>query len=100
MVQATTPTFVLTLPNTVDLTEAERVIFTLIQKPNVITKEGADLEITAHTVSVYLTQSDTVGFIEGTAKIQLNWLYPNGTRACSNIVTVPVSPNLLPEVIS
>lgn len=99
MVQATTPTFVLTLPNTVDLTEIENMYFNLQQNGTVIKKTGEDLVIDGQTVSVYLSQAETLQILSGTASIQLNWTYANGARACSDIVSVPVSGNLLKEVV-
>lgn len=99
MVQATTPTFVLTLPNTVDLTQIENMYFSLRQNTTEIKKTGEDLVIDGQTVSVYLSQAETLPILSGTASIQLNWTYANGARACSNIVSVNVSGNLLQEVV-
>ena len=99
MVQATTPTFILTLPDTVDLTLAKTIVFTITQGSLKITKTEEYLTYTEHVVSVYFTQEETLKFTKGTARLQLNWVYPDGKRACSNIATVNVTPNLLPEVI-
>lgn len=99
MVQATTPTFVLTLPETVDLTLAQNVVFTIVQGSLKIVKTTSELTYTERVVSVYLTQEETLQFTKGTARLQLNWTYSNGERACSNIVNVEVSPNLLTEVL-
>lgn len=98
MVQGTTPTFVMTLPNSVDLTEAENVYFTLKQLTTTIQKD--DPTVTAHEVSVYLSQEETLQLAVGNAQLQLNWTYANGERACSNIVTVPITENLIKEVLS
>ena len=99
MVQATTPTFILTLPNDVDLSIANDVWFTMRQGCTRIQKHGDDLEIDGNIVSVYLNQSDTVHVTKGTVDLQLNWTYDNGRRACSEIKTISVSENLLKEVI-
>ena len=99
MVQATTPTFILTLPSDVDLGEAAHVYFTLKQKNAEIVKEDTDLTIDGNEVSVYLTQAETIQLVSGAAQIQLNWTYANGSRACSNIVSVQVTENLLKEVV-
>ena len=100
MIQGTTPTFVLTLPQTVDLTEAEHVMFSMTQGSAVVEKTDADLTVTANTVSVLLTQAETLRFsIYSEAKIQLNWTYSDGSRACSDIKTVPVGENLHKAVI-
>ena len=99
MVQATTPTFVLTLPNDMDLSEAAHVYFTLKQKNAEIVKEDTDLIIDGNEVSVYLTQAETVKLSVGTALLQLNWTYTNGARACSTIASVEVDENLLKAVV-
>lgn len=97
MVQATTPTIIMTLPNDVDLTEAQTVVFSLVQGSSVIRKVIENAE--AHQVSVYLTQEETLGLSNGNAQIQLNWTYADGSRACTNIVNINVTPNLLKAVI-
>jgi len=100
MVQATTPTFILTLPNDVDLSIANNVYFTMRQGCTRIQKDGEDLEINHNIVSVYLTQSDTLKLTKGSAQIQLNWTYDGEKRACSEIKNVPVTENLLKEVVA
>lgn len=100
MVQATTPTFILTLPNDVDLSIANNVYFTMRQGCTCIQKYGEELEISTNVVSVYLNQSDTLKLTKGSAQLQLNWTYNAGERACSEIKTIPVTENLLKEVIA
>ena len=100
MVQATTPTFVLNLPDTVDLTQAANVYFALRQGCVLIEKTSDDLTIEPHTVYVALSQAETLRLATGMAKIQLNWTYADGTRACTDIVTVDVLQNLLLEVLA
>lgn len=99
MVQATTPTFVLTLPETVDLTEPIHFYFTIMQGNVRIEKADSDLVIDGQTISVYLSQAETLTLTPGMVKLQLNWTYANGSRACSNIVSVNVTENLLKEVV-
>lgn len=99
MYQATTPTFVLTLPNDVDLTQAETVMFSFRQGFFALDKSGDDLTVDQNTVSVYLSQSETVGLRNGIAQIQLNWTYSDGSRACTNIANVSINPNLYKAVI-
>ena len=99
MVQATTPTFVLTLPNDVDLGEAAHVYFTLRQNGATIEKSDTDLNIDANEVEVYLSQEETLKLSIGAARLQLNWTYSNGSRACSTIATVTVDENLLKAVV-
>ena len=99
MVQATTPTFILTLPDTVDLSEVENLYFTIEQNKTLLTKETEDLTVDGQTVQVFLSQQETLQFRTGTASIQLNWTYGNGARGCSNIVQIHVDENLLKKVV-
>lgn len=103
MVKYTTPTFELTLPNDVDLTDAANVYATFTQPGAVITKTGSDLTVTAHEVDVFFTQEETAALKVGALKIQLNWTYQQGgtaKRACSEIASVEVTENLLAEVVA
>ena len=100
MVQGTTPTFILTLPSTVDLSIADHVTFSLTQGRVSIKKKEEELTIDHNTVNVYLTQAETLRFAANIdAELQLNWTYDNGSRACSEIKSVNVGRNLLKEVM-
>lgn len=47
------------------------------------------------TVAVRFTQAQTAGFRPGEAKVQVNWVYPDGARDATRQKTVEVEPNLL-----
>ena len=106
MIRATTPTFILTLPSDIDQTEATNIYVTFAQPSQdrqemdfSLTKTGEDLEVDKNVVNVYLTQEDTLHFISGRkVLIQMNWIFGDGTRAASEIASVIVRPNLIPEV--
>lgn len=101
ILQATTPSFVLTIPNSVDLSVMSNLCFTIKQNENVIINKYIDsLTIDGQTVSAFLTQLDTLQLSAGQAKIQLNWLYPNGTRGGTREVVITVLDNLLKEVMA
>lgn len=98
--QGTTPTFVLTLPDTVDLTEASNVYVTFRQgSQNALTKTGDDLIVYAHEVNVYMTQKDTLQFTNGAVYVQMNWTYSDGQRAATNVVKIDWDENLLKAVV-
>lgn len=99
MIRGTTPTFTLTINDTVDLTEAANVYVTFHSRQGDLTKTGDDLEISANVVNVYLTQEETLSFVVGRCELQINWTYNDGSRACTNIVTVDVGANLINEVL-
>lgn len=98
--QGTTPTFVLTLPDTVDLTEAQNVYVTFNQgSQNSLTKTGNDIVVSAHQVDVYMAQKDTLQFRNGTVLIQMNWTFSGGQRAATNVVSLDWDANLLKKVV-
>lgn len=104
MFKGTTPTYTLTLPEEVDLTDATSVIVTFANRRGAILAEktGADLDIDRNVIEVYLTQEETLAFPEGTVSIQVNWLYNSDgvtKRAASNIAKVYYQNNLINEVI-
>lgn len=105
MYKGTTPTFTLTLPEEVDLTQASNVYVTFTRKDKsiLLNKTGSDLEIDANTVSIYLNQEETLKFPEGHILIQINWTYTEGTtvkRACSEQASVYIKGNLYEAVIA
>jgi hypothetical protein len=99
MVRATTPTFICTFPETVDLSVIANMYFTLKQGLITITKHSEDVVIDGNNVSVYFSQSDTLHLVKGPAEVQLNWTYDDGSRCCSEIITISVTDNLLKEVV-
>lgn len=100
MIQGTTPTFTLTLPETIDLSEAEHVIFTIEQLGHEVSKNENEMTIDAHEVTVRLDQEDTLYFNDAfDVMIQLNWTYADGKRMASNVVTIPMDENLYKDVI-
>lgn len=101
MIRATTPTYILTLPDTaeVDLTEMTEVHFTLVQgKNNKIDKivEPTD----SKTVEVTLSQDDTINLKDGVAEIQLNWIDASGTRGATYVSAIRLDKQLLNEVLT
>lgn len=104
MVRGTTPTFVLTIDDDeLDLTQAT-VYVTFRQDTDkchglLITKTGDDIEVKPKEVDVFLSQAETLKFQKGSMQIQLNWVYADGSRACSDIKTIMVEKNLLGMVL-
>ena len=95
----TTPTFVFTLQsNDVDLTQAAHV-YVDIKGAQVISKSDADLTVTEKTISVYLTQEETLSLGTGLIKFQANWTYTGGQRGGSAIGEYIFSDNLRREVL-
>ena len=102
MYRGTTPTYTFNLPETVDLTEASKVYVTFakMNEEIIYTKENADLDISAQSVGVYLSQEETLALPNGQVKVQLNWLYAEGNRtkrACSQKIVIQTQKNLIDE---
>lgn len=99
----TTPTLTLTFPNEVDLTEGTEHVLTIAYPSNeAVILEKTDLQITQHTVDVFLTQEETSLMPKGNVVIQLNWLFDDGTkirRVSSNKKNVTFDSNLHKEVM-
>ncbi len=99
MVRGTTPTFKLILnDDTVDLTAATKVYVTFSQTGIKLTK-SEDLDVYEKEVDVYLSQEETLAFVLRSVDIQINWIYDDGKRACTNIVKASVGRNLINEVL-
>ena len=99
MHRGTTPTFTLTVPNEYDLTACENIYATFQQNGTSVTKSGEDIDVSTHSVDVYLDQSETLLFKRGSISIQLNFTFPGGQRACTEIKRITIDDNLLPEVL-
>ena len=102
MYRGITPTYILTLPNDIDLGAASHVYVTFADdKGRTIEKKDGDLSIDANEISVFLTQDDTLK-LRGKVALQVNWTYDEdgiSKRACSTIAAVPFTDNLIDRVI-
>lgn len=54
---------------------------------NVVEKTNEDLTINEDSITVELTQKDTIAFKEGIVRIQVRYVMPDGSADASNIVT-------------
>lgn len=105
MYKGITPTFTLTLPESVDLSTAANVYVSFASKVCDVSlqKSGDELTVERNVVSVFLTQEETLSFPRGETAVQINWTYQEADvtkRACSTIATVTWTDNLINEVIA
>ena len=78
MIQGTTPTFTFTIrQDTVNLDDALKVIVTIKQSTKRIDLTGDDISVNGRTVSLYLSQEQSLKLSPGRASVQINWTYPN-----------------------
>ena len=105
-----TPTITLTLPEDINLEYASNVYVTFQEytslidapifagrEPVKMTKTGDDLVINANTITVTLSQEETLSFKPGAVQIQVNWTYQDGgetKRAASDVASIIFKANL------
>mgnify|MGYP006872985751 CR=1 FL=1 len=98
--RGTTPAYVLTFDDgTLDLTTANNVYVTFKKGTKILTKTGEDITVAAKQIEVYLSQKETLSFSMGDVKVQVNWTTAGGMRACSEVVSIALSEQLLEKVI-
>lgn len=96
----TTPTFVLTFGDDIDLTTVSAVYVTFRSKDYVLTKTDSGLQIEPHKIGVHLTQDETACMAVGFVQIQANWIDMYGNRVASEIATCSITDQLLKQVIT
>ena len=99
IVSGTTPTFVLTFPETVDLLDATDIFVTFSRVSTVVTKHTPEIQNDSHSITVALSQEETLRLGFGVVEIQANWLFGDGLRAASDIVTYKFDRQLLTGVL-
>lgn len=97
MYRGTTPTFTLTFPEGTDFSGVSVYVSFSDSKKNEILRIESPA-ITDNVISLYLTQEQTLA-LPKYVLIQVNWTYGDGSRACSNIVSVDTKRNLINEVL-
>lgn len=99
MRQGTTPTIQITI-NDIDLNEMQNIYVVFEQNGYILKKESSDLDIEGNTISVSLSQEETLNFKEGTCNIQLRMITKGGVAIASPIKTSKVYRVLNKEVIT
>lgn len=99
IVRGTTPTFRLTLPETVNLDMVRAVYVTFCRNNVAVTKEIDNTVIERNVIVVSLTQEETLKLGAGTVEIQVNWISAIGIRTASSIAEYEFTRQLLPEVL-
>lgn len=99
MRQGTTPTIQITI-NDIDLNEMQNIYVVFEQNGYILKKESSDLDIEGNTISVSLSQEETLNFKESTCNIQLRMITKGGVAIASPIKTTKVYRVLNKEVIT
>lgn len=101
MIEATTPTLTLTLPDEINLENVDELYVTFSQYDKTLTKTlGENVVLISHNIiAVTLTQEETLEFVAArSVSVQVNWII-NRARIATSIGYILVTPNLIPEVI-
>lgn len=87
MIRGTTPTIILNLSTSVDLSEVKEMWVTLKSALKEKTFEKSELTIqpSSYSVSLTLSQEDTLEFSAGDVRVQVRFLMNNGRAYASNI---------------
>ena len=101
MIRGTTPTIILNLSTSVDLEQVKEMWVTLKSALKEKTYEKSELTIepSSHTVSVTLSQEDTLEFSAGEIRIQVRFLLENGRAYATNIKALKLEEILKDGVI-
>ncbi|HEK9985606.1 TPA: hypothetical protein TVN94_000045 [Streptococcus equi subsp. zooepidemicus] len=85
MYRGTTPIHI--FRTDVDLTDASVLFITYVQNCKVILeKELSDVKIQKETITVFLSQKETLLFTEGIITIQIRAKFPDGSSIASSLI--------------
>lgn len=100
MIRGTTPVITLKILSR-DLRECD-IVVTIRNVKKTINKKNADMDIEyddGTLLTILMTQEETLAFAEGKASVQVNWLYPSGTREATNIAEIDIGKQLYGQVM-
>ena len=96
IIKGTTPTIIFTFKN-FDPTEAEKVI---VSFSNGLEITEADMDFTSTSISVWLSQEQTLAMMQGSTTVQVNFLFEDGQRVATQPERIEWTKNLHNEVMS
>lgn len=101
MYKGTTPTIIFTFAD-FDPTTADRIILTISadKRTPILEIDKTDMTVDSESVSIWLSQEDTLSFPVGRVFAQFNFVFADGQRVASNIATIEWNRNLHSEVIT
>ena len=96
IIKGTTPTIVFKFTG-FDPTEAEKVI---VSFSNGLEITEADMDFTSTSISVWLSQEQTLAMMQGSTTVQVNFLFQDGQRVATQPERIEWAKNLHNEVMS
>lgn len=97
--QGVTPTIIMRVPESIDLTDAAYHYVTFKQGKKLLLEMTDGFTVSEHQVEIYLPQESTILFNAGAVEIQLNWVYATGQRGATVPKNIVVRENHLREVL-
>ena len=98
MYRGTTPTLTFRFTE-FNPSEAEKIVLTFVLGKKTWEYTETDMTTDQTSVSITLTQEQTLSYPVGTLTAQLNFLMPDGARFVTKPNLIPVKRNLYDEVI-
>ena len=96
IIKGTTPTFIFTFAN-FDPTTAEKIIASF---SNGLEIAETDMDITEESISVWLSQQQTLSMPQGGVTVQFNFLFQDGQRVATTAERIEWENNLHNEVMA
>ena len=96
IIKGTTPTIIFTFTD-FDPTEAEKVIVTFSTGLEIT---EADMDFTTTSISVWLSQEQTLQMMYGVVTVQVNFLFSDGQRVATQAERIEWDTNLHNEVMA
>ncbi len=99
MTRGTTPTYVISFNEDLDFSKVKLWSVSMEQYPYEINIDDPVVDAENKTLTVTLTQAQTLGFRKGEAKLQVRGVFVDDTAFASNIGCVTVCPILDERVL-
>lgn len=96
MYKGTTPTLIFTFTD-FDPTTAEKIIVTF---SNGLELTEEDIDVTSDSISVWLSQEQSLAMPTSTVSVQINFLFEDGQRVASTVGQINWNRNLHNEVMA
>lgn len=101
MTRGTTPTYIINFEETVDFSTVASWLVTFSQMGHeLLSLDNPIVDLTENTLTITLTQEQTLLFQKGVASIQVRGMFGDGVAFASNIGCVPINPVLDERVLS
>ena len=103
MFKGTTPSLVLTFDENLDFDFSDArsvtVTFSTDYRKVILEKTDEELTIDENTITIEFAQEETLSFSAGKMLVQVNAIFDDGTRICSDIQKITWEDNLKNEVM-